>query len=116
MATVDIDGGDVVVRLSSLEKLGSLHGDVRIPLSAVTSVRVSVKPWSELRGMRFPGTGFPGVIALCTRRGRGIHDFSAVYGRRPAVVIDAQGADFGRVTVTCDDPQTVADRITAARG
>ncbi|RMI30658.1 PH domain-containing protein [Nocardia stercoris] len=115
MASVNIDGSDVVVRLSTLEKLGAFHGDVRIPLLAITGVRVTENPWSELRGMRFPGTGFPGVIALCTLRGRGIHDFAAVYGKRPGVVIDAQGADFERVTVTCDDPQTVVDRITAAR-
>ena len=61
------------------------------------AVRVSEHPWSELRGLRSPGTGFPGLISLCTRRGDGIHDFAAVYGLRRAVVVDTFGADFDRL-------------------
>lgn len=100
MADLLIDGPDLRVRLSALEKLGALRGDLRVPLTAVTSVRVSERPWSELRGVRAPGTGFPGVISLCTRRGGGIHDFSAVYRGTPAVVVDTSGADFDRLVIS----------------
>lgn len=41
MASFDLDGADLVVRLSALEKLGAMRGDVRIPLAAVRDVRVS---------------------------------------------------------------------------
>jgi hypothetical protein len=36
-----------------------MHGDIRVPLSAVTSVRAVDDPWPELRGIRAPGTGLP---------------------------------------------------------
>ena len=40
MATLSRVGDDVVVRLNDLEKAGALHGDVRVPFSAVRAVRL----------------------------------------------------------------------------
>jgi hypothetical protein len=119
MATLDVDGNNLVVRLSALEKIGALRGDIRLPLAAVCDVRVSDAPWSELRGIRAPGTGIPGIISLCTRRGRGVHDFAAVYGRRPAVVVEMSGVSFDRLVVSCADAAEAAARaadITRACG
>ena len=69
MATLTVDGNHLVVLLSALEKIGALRGNISVPLSSVRAVRVSDTPWSELRGIRAPGTGLPRVISLGTRRG-----------------------------------------------
>lgn len=117
MADLIIDGDEVVVHLSGLEKLGAFRGDVRVPLTAITEVRVSEDQWSELRGMRAPGTGIPGVIALCTRRAPGIRDFAAVYGKaRKAVVVECNGVDIDRIVVTRADADEKARMIEAATG
>jgi hypothetical protein len=105
VADLRIEDAKLVVQLSLLEKLGALRGDVRVPLSAVTATRVSEDPWSELRGIRAPGTGFPRVISLCTRRGSGIRDFAAVYGRTRAVVIETSGAVFDRLVISRKDAE-----------
>jgi hypothetical protein len=109
-----IEGSDLVVRLSMLEKLGAMRGDVRVPLATVRDVRVSDQPWSELRGVRAPGTGFPGVISLCTRRGPGAVDFAAVYSGGQAVVVETDGAPFDRLVVSCADAPGEALRINQA--
>ncbi|CAA9266840.1 MAG: FIG00665670: hypothetical protein [uncultured Acidimicrobiales bacterium] len=100
------DGDDVVVRLGWLEKVGAFHGDVRFPRSAVRDVRVVERPVSEVSGVRMPGTGLPGVIALGTWRRRGGKDFVAIYRGRPGVVIDLDraAAGFDRLIVSVDDP------------
>ena len=56
-----------MVGLSWLEKLGAFRGNVRVPLHAVRAAQADAEPWSALRGVRSPGTGIPGVIALGTR-------------------------------------------------
>jgi len=91
-----------------------MRGDVRIPLSSVTAVRVSDDPRSEVRGVRAPGLGIPGVISLCTCRGSGFRDFVAVYRRKPAVAVQADGADFDRLVISCDEAGDQARRIDEA--
>jgi len=116
VAKLQVEGDELVVTMHSAEELGAVHGPVRVPLSAVSAVRVVDDPWAELRGLRAPGTGIPGVIALGTRRGGFGKDFAAVYHHRPAVVVDLTGAEFSRLVVTADDAAEVAARIATATG
>jgi hypothetical protein len=116
MAKLLTQGVDLVVRLSRLERLGALRGDVRIPLASITRVRASADPWSELRGIRAPGTGIPGVVSLCTRRGAGFRDFAAVYRRGPGVVVESSGSQFDRLVISCEDAEAEAELIRSATG
>lgn len=117
MAKLIVDGPDLVVRLSSLEKLGALRGDVRVPLSTVRSAEVEPHPWAAVRGIRAPGTGIPGVIALGTRRFLQGKDFTAVVGGRPAVRVDlSEESPFSRLVVSVADPDTTLAAIRGATG
>ena len=59
MARLIVDGADLVVGLSWLEKLGALRGDVRVPLSTVRSAELEPHPFAALRGSA-SGPGSPG--------------------------------------------------------
>ena len=116
MAIVNVSAVDVVVRLTALEKLGALHGDVRVPRAAVRGVHISTEPFSEVRGFRAPGTGFPGLIALGTwRRRGGKKDFIAAYRGRPAVIIDLDQdlAGYERLIVSVDSPHEVQRHLAS---
>jgi len=115
MASV-IVGGDILrVHMWLLARIGAcVSGDVWVPLTAVRSVRVTEKPWSELRGVRAPGTGLRGVIALGTWRHPLGRDFVAVYGRGPAVVVDLDGMRFLRLVISRPDAEDVAEEIAEA--
>lgn len=114
MASLIIEGGTLRVRMTRLERFGSAcFGDRRVPLSSVRSARVSTTPWSELKGIRVLGTGFPQILALGTRRYRGGKDFVAVHGNRPAVVVELVGAPYRRLVVTVKDAQAIADSLNA---
>lgn len=115
MATLSPDGETLVLALSRRERLGAMHGDIRVPLSAVEDVAVSDQPFGELRGQRAPGTGIPRVIALGTWRTR--HEgkgFAAVYRGKRGVVVRLRDSEFGWLCVSADDPEDVAARIRAA--
>jgi hypothetical protein len=116
VADLDVEGDELVLHMRTLEKAEGVHGDIRVPLSAVTAVRFVEDPWPELRGIRAPGTGLPGVIAVGTRRGGFGKDFAAVHGKGPAVVVELDGAEYGRLVVTSDDAAIRAQTITRARG
>jgi hypothetical protein len=116
VAEVQIDGTDLVLHLRAIEKAEGAHGDIRVPLSAVTAVRAVDDPWPELRGIRAPGTGLPNVIAVGTRRGKFGKDFAAVHGKGPAVVVELEGADYERLIVTLDAAAAQARTIAEAVG
>ncbi len=117
MAEIQIEGGQVSIRLSFAEKIGALHGDLHFPVSAVRAVRVVDKPFCEIEGFRSPGTGVPGVIALGTYRAHGSRDFVAVYrGERGVIIeIDAGNAKYRRVILSAKDPDRVRSVVASAR-
>jgi hypothetical protein len=91
VATLVVEGSEVIVKMAEIEKFEAVHSDVHVPLSAVRAVRVVDDAWPELRGIRAPGTGIPGVIAVGTRRGSFGKDFAVVHGKEMAVVVDLDG-------------------------
>jgi hypothetical protein len=114
MARLRVEGSDLLVSLSLLERIGALHADLRVPLASVADVAASDCPWGLLRGIRAPGTGLPGVIALGTWRYRGGRDFAALYRRLPAVVVTIAGGPFTRLLISSPDAEAVATRLRAA--
>jgi hypothetical protein len=115
MATLGVQGRELVLRLSRAEKLGALHGDVRVALRSVEDLRISRRPFGDLHGTRAPGTGIPRLIALGTWRFRGGKDFAALYRGKEAVIVDMRGAEFQRLLVATDDPDEVLASIAGAR-
>jgi len=100
MARLERLGDDIHVRLSRWEHLGALHRDLSAPLSAVRSIDEQDDLWKLIRGMRAPGTAWPGAIMLGTTRYRGGKDFCAVYRHRPGVVVTLEGQEFARWLLT----------------
>jgi hypothetical protein len=118
MAELVVEGDELVVRLSGWERAAAMRGEVRVPLSAVRSVEVVSDPWHALRGIRSPGTGWPGVIAYGTRRMTGDRpDFSAVLRRRPTVLVELDPpSQFAQLLVSVADGEATAAAVRAAAG
>ena len=115
MASLEVQSGELIVRLSGVERAAAMRREVRVALSSVTNVCADPDPWGALRGVRAPGTGIPGVAVYGVRRVTGgAPDFAAVHGRGPAVRVDlAPGAPFGRLLVTVEDAQRTVDAVRA---
>lgn len=112
MAELLVDDTHIHVLLSPLEKLGALRGDLSVPRSAVAAARSTDRPFAELRGLRAPGTGWPGVIALGTWRGRRGKDFVAIRRGDPeAVVLELEGADHARIIIGVADATPILAQL-----
>ena len=116
MAEIALHDSTIVLAMSRLEHLEGFRADLEAPLTSVTAVRAVDDPWPELRGMRAPGTGLPGVVAVGTRRGSFGKDFAAVHGKGPGVVVDFAGQRFQRWVLTVDDPDPVVASVASAAG
>ncbi len=112
MGSVTIRDGALHIELTVPERVLSLHGEsVSVPLSEVIGVRVVRDVLGQLRGLRMPGAGIPGVLALGTWRGtldgRKFHDFVLVHRAGPGLVISTSG-EYDRVLIGHEDPQALA--------
>jgi hypothetical protein len=111
VAKLTVDGNSLMLSLSPFEEIEGFHGSISVPVSSVREIRAVDDPWSQLRGLRAPGTGVPKVISVGTRRGGGIKDFVVVHGGGPVVVVEMEGAEFDRFVVTAEDATSVADKL-----
>ncbi len=101
MAQLVVDDQQLTVELSGLEKLGALRrSDVSVPVSSIVSVERLDNARDAIRGLRAPGTGLPGVIALGSWRKRGVVDFVAVRRSEPGYVIELEGMSFDRLIIS----------------
>jgi hypothetical protein len=118
MAALVVEGDELVVRMSGWERAAAFRGDVRVPLAAVRSVVLEPDPWHALRGIRAPGTGWPGVIAYGVRRITGDRpDFAAVLRRRPTVLVELDPpAEFARLLISVADGESTVAAVRAAAG
>ena len=119
MAELIVDDENLVVRLTLGEKIGSLHGNIRVRLSAVIRVAPDPMPWLGLRGWRMAGISFTGYAVLGTRRHGTGYDFCILHRDRPAVRVDVASGRFSRLIVSVPeggDPEAEAARVAAAAG
>jgi hypothetical protein len=116
MASLRVEGDDLVVAMSAWERAAAFHGDVRVPVGAIQSVSVEADPWKAIRGIRAPGTGWPRVIAYGVRRRVGDRpDFVAVLRNRPAVRVElGSPSKFARLLVSVDEAQNVVRQLRGA--
>jgi len=117
MAKLIVDGPDLVVGLSWLEKLGAAGGNVRVPLRAIRSAEAEPHPWDTVRGVKLAGTGIPGVAYLGTRYSAEGRDFAAIVARRPAIRVELSGeSPFAQLLVSVRDPGAALALIHGATG
>lgn len=108
MAELIEDGDELVVRLTGAEKAEAVHGEVRVPRSAVTAVEVVDDAIHHVHGVRV-GTGIPGRTAIGTFSTRGARVFAVVHHNTPrAVLVSLSGTTFDELVVGCADPEGVA--------
>jgi hypothetical protein len=116
MATLTAEGAELHLALTGREKLAGLHGDVRVPLTAVREVTVEPDALAAVRGLRAPGLALPGRTKIGTWRGRGGKRFVVARRDAPAVRVALDGAAHEELIVSVEDAETVAAEIRARAG
>ena len=112
MAELQVEGDELVLHLSRTEKLESVHGDLRAPLSAVRSVEVLDDAHEPADHGFKVGERLPGVSEVAVVRAGGQRLFAAVHHDTPrGVRVDFDGTDYDAWIVGCADPEAIKGRI-----
>ena len=102
MAKVIEKDGVITLKLSRLEKMGALNGDIPVASGQLISKTEVPNPWTKqhLRGVRAPGTAIPYVILLGTMKYKDGRDFTAIYKRRPVAIYEFKDSPYKRWIIT----------------
>ncbi len=108
MAELSRDGQELVVKLRALEKAEAVHGDIRVPWSAVQSVTVLDDAIDAVHELKLPGSRIPGVFAMGTFKSRDGHLFATVHHQTPrGVKVTLTGAAYDTLIIGTEDPEAV---------
>jgi hypothetical protein len=115
VADLVTDNDELVVRLTRAERVESVHGDVRVPRSAVQHAEVLADPVREVGGWKLVGSRVPGVFAMGTFEADGRRIFAVVHRHATeGVRVALTGARYDEIVIGCDDAAGVVARISAA--
>ncbi|MBP2320395.1 hypothetical protein JOF56_000780 [Kibdelosporangium banguiense] len=114
MATISVQGKDLVVVMEGLDKVWALKSKLTIPLAHVRGATLDPGILGEPKGIRAPGTHLPGVITAGTFRQDGEKVFWAVRDALKAVVIELADESYSRLVVEVDDPRAVVAMVEQA--
>ncbi len=117
MAGLQVAGGELVLHMSTAEKAEAVHGDLRVPLSAIRDVEVleDARSWTGIDAGFKVGMRVPGSATVATVRGHGEKVFVAVHRDTPrGVRVRLAGAPWDEWIVGCADPEAVAAGLPPA--
>jgi hypothetical protein len=111
VANLVISDQSVALHLSPAEKAEALHGDLTLPRSAITGVRVVSSCMDDVRGFKLVGAGIPGVMMVGTFKGADGSTFALCHGNGPGIVLYLTGEHYDRVVLSIDNPEQVAAEL-----
>ncbi|MCG5461907.1 hypothetical protein AB0K35_03885 [Micromonospora sp. NPDC053740] len=114
MATVRVDGDDLVVEIEGMDRLWSLKSRLVIPLANVRGATADPGIAAEPKGLRAPGTSVPGVITAGTFHQDGERVFWNIRDGARAVVIELADERYARLVVEVADPAATVALIEQA--
>jgi hypothetical protein len=116
MATLKIDGDELTLQLSMLERIGALVPAPKARLDQVETVHFIENLWTAqlLQGVRAPGTGFPYVVMIGVMRRLKTKDFCVIKRKKPGVVITFSAGPYQRWIYTLEGSRHAEDQILAS--
>lgn len=110
MAELEVQGENLVLKLSAVEKAEAVHGDLHAPLADVRGVEVidDAEEMTRIKTGFKVGMRVPGKASVATVHGGGRKMFVAVHTDTPrAVRVLLSGDSFDEWIVGSADPESV---------
>lgn len=108
MAELVREEDTLVLRLSAIEKVEGVHGDIRVHVSSIESVMVLDDVIHAVHGLKMPGSRIPGVFAMGTFISREGTVFAIVHHQtKRGLKIALQGTTYDALIVGVHNPEEV---------
>lgn len=115
--SLDVVGEDLVVRISGRDSLYALSRGMEVPLASIQGLAVAPAARVPRTGLRFPGTGIPGVLRAGSYGTGASRDFWLVRRAAELLVVELQpGEPHRRLVLEVPDPRAECLRLRPITG
>jgi hypothetical protein len=112
MAELVREGVELVLRLTTLEKMEGVHGDIHVPLSSVRSISVVDDVIHAVHGLKMPGSRIPGVFAMGTFISGNSVTFAIVHHQnKRGIRVALQNAKYDALIVGSEEPEKLVTSL-----
>lgn len=112
MAELVREEDNLVLKLTTLEKVEGVHGNIEVPVSSVQSIEVLEDVVHAVHGLKMPGSRLPGVFAMGTFISREGMVFAIVHHQtKRGLKVNLQGTTYDALIVGVDDPEGLASSL-----
>jgi hypothetical protein len=113
MTTYTIENNNLLITVVGLDKLWAFKSHLTIPLAHIDQVsyqpEVAKKWW---HGIKFPGTGIPGVLTAGTFYQAGEKVFWDVHNPEQTIVITLKDESYQKLIIEVEDTSKAINEIT----
>jgi len=116
---VRVEGDHLVVELDGWDRLLSIKGRLKVPLTVVTGIEAKRREEIKAlpgRWLRLPGTYVPSMVHHGSYGRRPNRDFWALFRQERVLVLRMEGWDFQRIVLGMEDPDSVAAELARVVG
>ncbi|MHB8509120.1 MAG: hypothetical protein ACYDGR_10810 [Candidatus Dormibacteria bacterium] len=115
MATVEVNGDNLEIHVTGVDRILALKSTITVPTTHVTAIDQDVAEASVVfHGLKFPGTGIPGVVTAGSFLKHGEWTFWDVHNPAKAVIIRLHDEHYSRMVIGVDDPQQTIQMVREA--
>lgn len=106
------DDDSLTLKLTGGEKAEGVHGNIRIPVTSVRRVEILDDVIHAVHGLRAPGTGIPGMVAVGTFRSASETIFAVVHHQnKRGVKVSLVNAHFDALIIGSDNPEGLVESL-----
>lgn len=119
MTEIELTESTLIVHVKGIDKYLSLKSQLEIPLSHIVGAEIDpgvVERWGHpnLKEIRAPGTGLPGVIKAGSFRLDGQWAFWDVHDPKKAITIKLADEHYTKLVIEVTDPTAAVAKIEEA--
>ena len=115
--SLDVVGGNLVVRISGRDSFYALRRGMQIPLISIQGIAVAPTASVPRTGLRLPGTAIPGVLRAGSYGTGARRDFWLVRRAEELLVVELQpGQRYRRLVLEVPDPRAECLRLRPMTG
>jgi hypothetical protein len=113
MVTVSKNEDKIVFNVNAMHKIWALKSSITIDKNHIVTAYQDLEELKKWKGMRFPGTEIPFVIAAGTFFSNGNRNFWDVMNKNNTIIVELKDEEYNKIIVEVENPEETLNLLNS---